>query len=286
MNKTQATCTWEVLTPEAAEAAFNGRAPNRRFNPENAHPYLRDMVAGRWGMSLIVFDMGGQLIDGQHRVWACWKSGRPVWFWIGRNWPRAEQSNMDMHRKRKVHEQINLSRALPFEMDRRLEAILKMMDRGAVRPHGGYATWNEVLQYGRAHASCVEFLMAACPTYVAGVTTAPVLAAIGRAYYCRAESRERIMDFCRILSGGVAGSGSDDGAATMLRERLLVMAASGRTSGQTAATETFRLTEKALSLFLDHVTPRQLKFSGSDMFPPPDPRMKVEVEPESEPVGG
>lgn len=69
----------ETITPLQAEAYLGKNSFNRRIKPEVVDGYMRDMQNGKWALNgdAIRFDKNGLLLDGQHRLLACIKSGVP-----------------------------------------------------------------------------------------------------------------------------------------------------------------------------------------------------------------
>lgn len=68
-----------VVTPDIAAAWLDRNLNNRRKAGRHIEKMARDMAAGRWLFSgeAIKFDINERLIDGQHRLEACVKSGAP-----------------------------------------------------------------------------------------------------------------------------------------------------------------------------------------------------------------
>lgn len=60
------------MTATLAEKILDRNTMNRPLRPGRAERYARDMRAGRWTMNgaTIVISRDGQLLDGQHRLWA------------------------------------------------------------------------------------------------------------------------------------------------------------------------------------------------------------------------
>lgn len=78
-------CRIVTITPEMAREMLDNQHPNRRCDDNNCHKYLRVLRRGRHvvhpqlGISV---DKDGRVLDGQHRLWAVIKYGRPVQFWV------------------------------------------------------------------------------------------------------------------------------------------------------------------------------------------------------------
>jgi hypothetical protein len=62
-----------TVTPEIATAWLERNGPNRKIYQFRVEQYADAMVHGRWLLNgeSIIFDRTGQLMNGQHRLWAC-----------------------------------------------------------------------------------------------------------------------------------------------------------------------------------------------------------------------
>ena len=78
--------TIELVTPEMARNWLGGRTRNRNVRDTKVLEYAIDMEAGRWHVAAaLVFNVDGQLIDGQHRLEAVVLHDEPVLFNVVRN---------------------------------------------------------------------------------------------------------------------------------------------------------------------------------------------------------
>jgi hypothetical protein len=66
-----------TITPHLAESMLSKNTRNRKASRTSIDTYARDMKAGKWVMNgdAIRFDRNSNLLDGQHRLMACLKSG-------------------------------------------------------------------------------------------------------------------------------------------------------------------------------------------------------------------
>jgi len=69
----------ETITPEVAAIMLENNPANRNIKKNHVDAMARDMIAGRWQTNgdAIRMNCDGSLIDGQHRLTACVKSGVP-----------------------------------------------------------------------------------------------------------------------------------------------------------------------------------------------------------------
>lgn len=89
----------ERITPDVAEKMLLANIGNRNIKRE---PIELALKSGEWSLNgaTIVFDEKGNLIDGQHRLTACVKTGVPIDSVVVRGITRAAQDTMDSGVKR------------------------------------------------------------------------------------------------------------------------------------------------------------------------------------------
>lgn len=94
----------ETITPERAAAWVLRNVQNRGLSPTLVNCYARDMRDGRWQVNgeSICFDQEGNLLNGQHRLWACIEAGVPFMTVVTRGLPSVARDSMDQGRSRKA----------------------------------------------------------------------------------------------------------------------------------------------------------------------------------------
>lgn len=86
----------EIITPEMAMDWLENHNPrNRPISEPTVQVYAGDMKNGRWSLTHqgIAFNVNGDLIDGQHRLWAIVFSGKNVEMMVTRDLPLSEVKN-------------------------------------------------------------------------------------------------------------------------------------------------------------------------------------------------
>ena len=99
-----------MITPDMAKEILAKNTKNRRVNKNIVKRYARDMVEGRWkfnGASVLISDEG-ELIDGQHRLLACIRSGVTFPAYIVRGLEENVRVTVDSGRKRSAGDAIQL----------------------------------------------------------------------------------------------------------------------------------------------------------------------------------
>lgn len=95
--------TFEYISPQTAQkwlAKFNTQ--NRNMKNTHVVSLVSDMVSGNWLVTgdTIKFDKVGLLIDGQHRLKACVKSGEGFWTYVARGLNTAVRDVIDTNAPR------------------------------------------------------------------------------------------------------------------------------------------------------------------------------------------
>lgn len=101
-SPTGATYELMLVTPEIAEQWLGKNVGNRRVRKAILNRYSRDIAAGRWreNGSSIVIARNGNLLDGQHRLHAIVKAGKPLVSLVVRDVPDEAQPTIDDGAKR------------------------------------------------------------------------------------------------------------------------------------------------------------------------------------------
>ncbi len=98
------------VTPTIAGEWLAENKKNRNIAQNTVDLYARDMTAGQWHFTgePIKFDKDGHLIDGQHRLMAVLRSGKPISFLVVRGLSSDAQDLMDSGKKRSAADMLQL----------------------------------------------------------------------------------------------------------------------------------------------------------------------------------
>lgn len=79
-TKNGVTMTLKTITPELAESYLQRMKKNRKIQESQVDFYLKQMLSGQWQLTgdSVKFSVDGDLFDGQHRLKAVIKYGKPV----------------------------------------------------------------------------------------------------------------------------------------------------------------------------------------------------------------
>lgn len=262
--------TWMSITPEYATRIMSEyekfcddhpeERKNRPVHQSQVNVYVADMKAGRWGRNHqgMAFDRAGVLMDGQHRLWAVIESGVTVMMPVTWGLDREAQLTIDSGLKRST---ADVAAIAGFEGVKQLHVgIAKAIVRGvaATKPS---STRMQELEMLRDHWHAVEFVLSAFPkSKVLGISRAPVMAAIARAFYTEDEARLR--RFSTVLTSGITSGDEREHIIITLRNWLMTTKA----NGGSVTIEAYGKTTRALQAFLKGEKIRTLYPTKEDYF--------------------
>lgn len=254
--KTYPECSYILVTPDQAEKWLEKPAKNRKINTRRVGLYAAMMKRGDWMLTNqgIAIDEFGMLIDGQHRLSAIVESDTPVELLVIQSVPNRAQLVLDQGLKRTPHDQVGLREGwnvTPMHI-----AVAKCMalsvGGAGVKPRQEMTTDIQLMdRYYVRHHKAVEFAVAQLNfrQTIKGVTIAPVIAPVARAYYTI--DVNKLVRFCEVVATGMADR-KGDGPAVVLRNWLLAgrdKAISARRGKDRYAI--YKKCELALQAFLD-----------------------------------
>lgn len=99
-----------LVTPQKAAAYLKQNKSNRRLDPNLVDQYAADMKVRKWDLNAetMKFTILGELIDGQHRLHACVKSGESFWCVIAYGLPPGAMKNVDRGKSRSFTDRLGL----------------------------------------------------------------------------------------------------------------------------------------------------------------------------------
>lgn len=92
----------ETITPAMAKKYLEKNTRNRHLNEARVLQMARALKEGKWKLNgdAIRFDKNGNLVDGQHRLTACYLSGISLKTWVVRNLDEDVFDTIDQGKKR------------------------------------------------------------------------------------------------------------------------------------------------------------------------------------------
>jgi len=264
-NISQSDVRYEVVTPDKAEKWLEQNKENRRLGGHLVRRYRRDMENNEWADESpdpIVFGDDGLLREGQHRLHALVRAGKPQVFLVVRNCPREAWSKTGRGRKRSALDQLLLSGEVSSEARRADMSIARRwLEYLSVRQSSDadiadfVKTFHEMFSFARANFGGRS---------AQGITTSPVQAGVSAAVYH--ESSNDLADFVEVLFSGIANGAGDAGA---IRVRELVRGGH-RLSGETEQHTTMRKAQRGVKAFCDNEELSRLHDQKDVIYPLPD----------------
>lgn len=261
-KKPDTTMELVLVTPAVALNFLTNNQRNRPIRRERVIQYARSMERGRWMHTgeAIMFDMDGNLINGQHRLISIVLTGEPMWMYVCDDLPADVRTVIDGNKPRTAGDLLLYTRDI--HGGTQLAAILRSMfaygtslsTSAATTPlrdnHAFLTAWDRYADsinnvYGRVGNAKAPL-------------TAPVLAVAARAHY-HGEDPKLIRQFLRIVKTGLTdGVEQRVNAPQILRSWILMSTNAGKRRRTTSAGGwTFRhelalRTERGLHHFLNN----------------------------------
>jgi len=237
----------EEISPQTAESYLNYNKINRPLRKGLVEKYASDMLNGLWGMThqAIAFDEQGNILDGQHRLWAIVESGKTIEMPVARGLAPEARDYIDQGAPRTVVDVAKL-RDPDSNITQFWGATARRMMIGT-RTHVVF-TRQEVLNFLEKHEKALTFAItdALQGKRVFRVTPAAIPAVIARAFYH--EDKDRIREFGSIMLGSMPKCDEDSGAH-VLRGWLLA-GAPNRAKAMAKDLEVYAKGQRALQGFL------------------------------------
>lgn len=251
--------TTVMMTPVEAAKLLESNTHNRPMRDSVIDRYARDMKEGRWieTHESIAIASDGEIVDGQHRLWAVLFSGATVPLRVTYNASKESQKVIDSGVIRTVVDVVALHDGSVKPKEAAISNRMLLGTRTGVAPSRA-----ESIVFMEKHMDAIRFVMEEVfPKMKRSITTAPVMAVVARAYY--KEDRDRLREFGEVMFGGVVKTQADT-SAILLRNFLLE---STFGAGANAAILTYRKTERALRAFLDRTKLAKLYEATEELFP-------------------
>lgn len=125
-RKTRLESEFVTVSPDVAAVWLQTNTHNRRLSRGVVGKYAADMAAGRWRLTgdAIRFDTNKRLIDGQHRLAACVKSGKPFETLVIYGVAPEDQEFVDLGKSRNA---IDVLALRGMQSTHRLSSALRMI---------------------------------------------------------------------------------------------------------------------------------------------------------------
>lgn len=137
-----------TITPSMATMMLESNSNNRKLDDRIVAQYARDMSAGSWKINgeTIKFSSTGKLLDGQHRLHGCVRSGHDLVTMMVEGLDEDVFTTIDMGKKRKTAQILAMA---GYVNTYRLAAIIRYVnitERKGLRPNIGGSQHNMTAQ--------------------------------------------------------------------------------------------------------------------------------------------
>lgn len=232
----------DVITPQKAAEYLSKNNKNRRLNDKVVKRYANDMAAGHWTLTHqgIAFDSEGFLLDGQHRLNAIIKCGRPVSMLVTKNMDKKSARDMDCGVIRNESHQISMHGSVEItKNDVSRAKFLLYSKNGHTKP-----TLSEIEEYFKLYKKSFAIVPNRGERFL---SAAPIMSAFIAGDISTGET-QKIERFADIFSSGFYDSKSDQ-LAISLRNHVIKEGKKYQTNN-TMREHVFLLTCVALDWFL------------------------------------
>lgn len=256
------------VTPDMASKWLERDKPmhhNRPISESLVAKYADDMKNGRWKEHHqgIAFGPDDEILDGQHRLWAIMESGTTQSMLVTLNMSLEAQRTVDDHKKRSVGDVMAIEMGSTYIVSTVHIATGNRMMHG--NQHLQPPSRSTSMSYLTQHFAAIDFAVQSFGgKKMRGVTRAPVIAPMARAWY--SYPHERIVEFAKVLVTGVYQDRQKDMAALLLRDYLIKLVTQNKRI-QASAELVYMKAERALYAFLTNQPIGRLIEAGSELFP-------------------
>ncbi len=262
------------VTPDIACNWLERNTKNRRLRDTDVRKYAADMKAGRWksGGNIIKFDVDGNIVNGQHVLWAVIESACTVPMYVLSGLDPSVVLVEDDHARRTLPDVIRIQH--PGRAVGTKHAGIATILRVSMEWATGKSThkWDEPRQeqiaFMERHWDAIQFASSVFGSIRKGIAISSVMAVIARAYY--SQDHDLLRRFAQVLQTGLVQETTEN-AAVLLRNQLLDMVGSSSATMMVKQAIYYK-TERALHAFIDREHLRVLKTQQDpqELFPLPE----------------
>ncbi len=274
------------VTPEIAVNWLERNSNNRDLKNSRVQLYAADMKNGKWlpGGATIKFDTNGNILNGQHCLWAVIESGVTIEVFVMSGVDPEVFKVEDNHIGRTILDAMKISThgtsGITANMAGAATVMRESMEWAQGRISRPIITRQDQFEFIGKHSDALKFAYGSVGVSRGtrkGIMIAPVLAVLARAYYTI--DQERLKRFGRVLATGIVED-TKENTAVVLRNWLMTQVGMTSATGETRR-DTYRRVERCLRAFLDGEVLRVLKPQPTieEMFPlPEEPKRRKRKE--------
>lgn len=259
--KTKVETEYAFITPQMAEKLLERNTRNRKLTESLVHQYARAMTEGGWREAgdAVRIDKNGDLLDGQHRLWACIFSDVGFWANVVTGLEPESQEVMDSGRSRTAGD-VGSMRGYKYANTR------ASLAKTVLSLHGSNLfTKPEIWEFHDSIQEAINFVINNFHYPIKkSITQTSVGAAIVRAWFYY-DDKDRLLRFCEVLRSGMAVN-EDEHTAVRLREFLKDGEGKGVRRNRR---ELYLKTQASIRAFMAKRNIRTVQMPRGDLFPLP-----------------
>jgi len=247
-----------IITPEMARNCLQrNKISNRNISQSRVNAMISDIKSGKWLLTHqgISFDNDGNLLDGQHRLAACYQSGISIQTLVTKGMTAQDCVAIDNVRPRTITDH---AKQIGLDISTSHSSVALCLEYGP--DFKSHISIDKKLELIEKYQDGIGFAIKICKQ--APGFQAPCKAVIARAYYTK--DPDKLKRFMEVFISMVP-EGKPESAATALRKYL----STSKLYGWAVRSEMYRKTESALDAFIRGVPMSKVYGTERELFPLP-----------------
>lgn len=254
--------SWMTVTPILAVMFLARMGRNRNLVRSNIDRIKKKLISGQWVCvhQGVAFDVLGKFFDGQHRMAAVIETGIAMTdLQVTVNLPTNAFHGTDRGVAKTPDHILQIAGYVLPGFGGLVKAALVGMG------HARYISEADYIKNARLLLDGAEFVRTHLKPKINGMNIAQIRAVLTRAYYSNVTNRDRVKQFCEVLTSAHSPGGSDCPA---LRFREWVIANPGVRNGKSCH-EAYATAEYCLAKFIARDKIKRAKMAEKELFPLP-----------------
>ena len=196
----------KIITPEFAERLLEKNTSNRNLRKDHVATLARDMTEGAWRLNndAICIANDGTLLNGQHRLSAVIKAGKPIKMLVAEGFSRDTYKVLDGGAKRSVADQLNITNELAATIRLVFNFSLGSYYQNGIKPNHQDIEALLESEFGKTYDMLPRTIKTISPTSVRVAAIAAILKGVDPAHVILEINSLTTLDFEYISRGGHA----------------------------------------------------------------------------------
>lgn len=196
----------KIITPEFAERLLEKNTSNRNLRRDHVATLARDMAEGAWRLNndAICIANDGTLLNGQHRLNAIIKAGKPIKMLVAEGFAPETYKVLDGGAKRSVADQLNITNELAATIRLVFNFSLGSYYQNGIKPNHQDIEALLESEFGKTYDMLPRTIKTISPTSVRVAAIAAILKGVDPAHVILEINSLTTLDFEYISRGGHA----------------------------------------------------------------------------------